>query len=117
MDLILIKELNTLELASHSRKGLINFQYSSIPNYLHCDFLLLDQCSHYWFQWVGFHTKKVIRLQSTMLWYDQQTTAAMHPKLYILLLYNRLSWRVIYKYIFTFPHEREITVQIEDIVL
>lgn len=52
-----------------------------------------------------------------MLWYDQQTTAAMHPKLYILLLYNRLSWRVIYKYIFTFPHEREITVQIEDIVL
>lgn len=48
-----------------------------------------------------------------MLWYDQQTTAAMHPKLYILLLYNRLSWRVIYK----FPHEREITVQIEDIVL
>lgn len=52
-----------------------------------------------------------------MLWYDQQTTAAMHPKLYILLLYNRLSWRVIYKYIFSFPHEREITVQIEDIVL
>lgn len=52
-----------------------------------------------------------------MLWYDQQTVAAMHLKLYILLLYNRLSWRDIHKYLFTFPHEREITEQIEDIVL